>query len=83
MRVLLALEARRQLDDLPLTMRRRVLGVIHRLEGWPEVSGVKWLRGEWAGHGRLRTGDYRVVFKSLGWSLLVVRILHRSEAYED
>jgi alpha-L-rhamnosidase len=37
-----------------------------RLERWPEVSGVKPLRRNLAGKFRLRTGDWRVVFRVAG-----------------
>jgi len=36
--------------------------LITRLRLWPNVSGVKHLRGDLAGRCRLRTGDYRLQF---------------------
>ena len=36
------------------------------LRAWPEVSGVRPLRGDLVGHFRLRTGDYRVQFRVEG-----------------
>lgn len=64
-------------------MRARVLATVQRLEAWPTVSGVKWLGGKWAGHGRLRTGDYRVIFKREASALVVVRIAHRKDVYGE
>lgn len=55
-------EALAQLDELPDTIVGRVTRILERLESWPEVSGAKPLRGELAGHYRMRTGDYRVQF---------------------
>lgn len=55
-------EALAQLDELPDTIVGRVTRILERLESWPEVSGAKPLRGELAGHYRIRTGDYRVQF---------------------
>jgi hypothetical protein len=37
--------------------------LVDRLEKWPVVSGVKWLKGNLAGKARLRTGDYRLQFR--------------------
>ncbi len=54
-------EAVRQIDELPASIVTRIYGqLIPRLEHWPNVSGCKPLRGELAGHYRLRTGDYRL-----------------------
>lgn len=51
-----------QLDELPDTIVGRVTRILERLESWPDVSGARPLRGELAGHWRIRTGDYRVQF---------------------
>jgi mRNA interferase RelE/StbE len=63
-------------------MQERVLEVVERLGHWPEVSGIKGLTGNWRGHSRIRTGDYRVVFKVFQDRLVVVRVAHRKEVYE-
>ncbi len=83
MTVLLSPAAQAQFDRLPATIRARVLKVLERLQDWPEVSGAKALRKEWAGHYRIRTGDWRVIFRVVTPRLIVVRIQHRSEVYED
>ena len=80
--VLLGKEAQADFDDLPATIQVRVTKVMERLKDWPKVSGAKPLRGEWAGHYRIRTGDWRVLFRPVSPVLLVVRIKHRSEVYE-
>jgi mRNA interferase RelE/StbE len=81
--VLLAKDAQTDFDNLPATIQARVNRVIERLGHWPDVSGAKPLRGEWVGHFRIRTGDWRVLFRPITPVLLVVRIKHRSEVYED
>lgn len=83
MKVLLAREGQADFDRLPVTIRVRVLRVFERLTAWPYVSGAKPLRKEWAGHYRIRTGDWRVIFQVLEPDVIVVRIKHRSEVYED
>jgi mRNA-degrading endonuclease RelE of RelBE toxin-antitoxin system len=70
------------LARVPLSMQERVLKVFEELAEWPEVSGVKWLRHEWKGHARKRTGDFRVIFRVDGTVVSVVRIAHRREVYE-
>jgi len=42
---------------------------------------VKWLTGDWKGHARIRTGDYRIIIRPDGEVIDVVRIAHRSEVY--
>jgi mRNA-degrading endonuclease RelE of RelBE toxin-antitoxin system len=80
--VLLAKDAQAYYDDLPATIQGRVAAVIERLRQWPNVSGAKPLRGTWAGHHRIRTGDWRVIFRVVTPHLLVVRIKHRRDVYE-
>lgn len=82
-RVSLTLAAARELDQLPLTLRLRVLKVFERLERWPETSGAKALRGGLAGAYRIRTGDYRVQFRARGDNVVVERIGHRDGFHDE
>ena len=83
MKVTITDEALMQVAELPRTIGPRVLTVIERLQKWPQVSGVKWLTGDWKGHARVRTGDYRVIFRLVAEELIVVRIANRRDAYFD
>ena len=76
-------EAAEQLERLPKTMHRRVVGLPERLQGWPEVSGARPLSGDLAGWFRLRTGDYRLRFRVTGELVMVDKIGHRRDFYED
>jgi mRNA interferase RelE/StbE len=76
-------EACCQFDRLPKTIKARVATVFSRLAHWPNVSGAKPLSGNLAGYYRIRTGDWRVLFRLVAAAVLVVRIAHRSEVYED
>jgi mRNA-degrading endonuclease RelE of RelBE toxin-antitoxin system len=67
---------------LPTVMKARVLAVQARLEQWPNVSGAKALSREWVGHRRIRTGDYRVIFRVQSSDVIIVRIQHRSAVYD-
>jgi mRNA-degrading endonuclease RelE of RelBE toxin-antitoxin system len=61
--VVLTPEAVRDIAGLPSPIVARMERLVVRLEQWPSVSGVKALRGNLAGHYRLRTGDYRLQFR--------------------
>ena len=76
-------EASSEFASLPVTIKARVLSVLERLKDWPNVSGAKPLRGEWAGHYRIRTGDWRIIFRPVSPDVIVVRLKHRSEVYEE
>lgn len=76
-------EAAEQAERLPKTIHRRVLALVERLKRWPTVSGVKRLSGDLAGWCRARTGDYRIRFRVQGDTIVVDKIGHRSEFYED
>ena len=82
-RVILVPEAARALDDLPLPIHHRVLRLLDRLERWPSVSGAKPMRGVLAGRYRLRTGDYRLLFRVEGHQVVVEKLGHRGRFYED
>lgn len=70
MDVVLTEQAQRDFDELPLSMKKRVLGVFVRLGGWPNVSGAKWLTGDWHGFARVRTGDWRVIVRPEGGQII-------------
>jgi mRNA-degrading endonuclease RelE of RelBE toxin-antitoxin system len=82
-KVTLSIEAQTEFNGLPKSLKPRVLDIFTRLQSWPEVSGVKWLKHEWTGHARIRVGDWRVIFTFEAPDVIVVRIKHRSEVYED
>src|SRR5260370_41956125 len=62
-RVTLTGEGWEKLSELPRLMAVRMEKLLTRLGQWPNVSGVKHLRGELVGRCRLRTGDYRLQFR--------------------
>ena len=71
-------EAAWQFDRMPLPIRARVNRLRERLARWPEVSGVKALSGNLAGHYRLRTGDYRLRFRVEGDKVIVDKIVREN-----
>ena len=81
--VQLTSEAAEQIESLPEAIHRRVRAILKRLENWPAVSGVKRLSGNLAGWYRVRTGDYRIRFRIEGKTIIVDKIGHRRDVYED
>lgn len=75
--------ARKQFAALPKKIRERVLKLTARLVEWPDVSGAKALAGDLAGWHRLRTGDYRLRFRVQEDTVLIDKIGHRSDFYDD
>jgi mRNA-degrading endonuclease RelE of RelBE toxin-antitoxin system len=82
MKVSLTEEAAVALDDLPIKVHARVLKILDKLTMWPKVSGIKRLAGDWAGHFRIRTGDYRLLFKLQADAIVVVKIGNRKNVYD-
>lgn len=74
--------AAKGLASLPRPIMARVLAIVDRLGDWPTVSGAKLLRGKLAGHWRIRTGGYRVVFRVIGDYVEIVAIDNRRDVYE-
>lgn len=73
--------AARQIRKLPPEARRRVQAAIELIAGTPRPPGAKKLVGrvEW----RVRTGDYRVLYRIEDHRLLIVVVAagHRREIY--
>jgi mRNA interferase RelE/StbE len=71
------------LKTIPAETRTRIARSIGaRLTAAPERYGVP-LSGSLRGYWKLRVGDYRVVFKVIGASeVLILAILHRKHVYE-
>lgn len=82
MQVILSKEATEDFENLPRVIQARVIKIFERLENWPNVSGAKQLTGQWSGCWRIRTGDWRVIFEVQD-DVIVIRIAHRKEVYDD
>ena len=75
--------ADQDLKTIPAETRRRIATSIDaRLTTAPERFGVP-LTGPLRGYWKLRVGDYRVVFKFINSSdVLILAILHRKHVFE-
>ncbi len=76
-------EASREVGDLPRPIQARLWRLLERLTHWPDVSGAKPLRGNLAGHYRLRTSDYLVQFRVSGRTVIIEKIGHRDGFCEE
>jgi mRNA-degrading endonuclease RelE of RelBE toxin-antitoxin system len=89
-RVLITREAQEEFRDLPAEMKFRVQEIIERLRNWPDVSGAKGLGKGLAGQYRIRTGKYRVQFRTEKTKedekevivVTIVKVGHREGFYE-
>jgi mRNA interferase RelE/StbE len=82
-KVLITAEARRDFEALPALIQQRVRALSSRLAEWPDISGAKPLRHAWRGCYRIRTGDWRVIFRPSQAEIWIIRIAHRREVYEE
>jgi len=83
MEVGLTAEAIAQYGKLPRGIQPRIDHIILRLAQWPNVSGAKPLVGRFVGNYRIRTGDYRIVFRVAGNKVIVWKIGDRKDVYLD
>ena len=80
--VIITPDAQREFAVLPIPIQFRVRNVFIRLANWPNVSGAKPLKGKLAGNYRIRTGDYRIVFRVTGDTVIVWKIGYRGDVYD-
>ncbi len=80
-RVLYKSSVSRDLKKINPKDRHRILRQIEDVLGSDPSKGEA-LKGEFDGLFKLRVGDYRVVYASVGQDVLVLRIRHRGKAYD-
>lgn len=71
--------ALRDIRKLPPEVRRRIEIVLDVLIDDPKAGDA--LRGDWEGYWKLRTGDYRIIYRIIGGGVEVQYVRHRREAY--
>lgn len=63
---------------------RMILGTIEAFAENPTgFFDVKLLKEKFGLFKRLRSGDYRIIFETVGNEMLVYEVKHRKEAYRD
>lgn len=79
--------AERELAGLSRRVRRQIRREIQRklVSNPREAPGTDYLRAEWEGHWKLRVGEYRVIYEieDRATRVRIVRVRHRSQAYEQ
>ncbi len=80
-RILYKSSVRHDLKNISVNDRKRILREIGTVLGGNPKAGEP-LAGEFKGLLRLRVGDYRVVYVLSGEDAIVLRVRHRSKAYE-
>ncbi len=70
----------KDLEQIDKTTAVRLLKDIKKLEFYPQITNVKRLNHHKYPY-RLRLGDYRILFETVGDTVFVGRILHRKEVY--
>jgi mRNA interferase RelE/StbE len=69
------------LDSIPDHPRKNILQAIHDLSGNPFLFGsnVKKLKGFQSPLYRLRSGDYRVLYRVMGETVTIMRVIDRKD----
>lgn len=81
MKIFLSRKAKKAIDQIPVTTRKRLEAKISELLITPYPAGCRKLRGA-PGAYRLRVGDYRILYVVLGGDeILVFKIARREAAY--
>ena len=71
--------AKKDLSKLSPKVKVQVREAICSLAGDPQ-QGIK-LSGPWEGYRRLRSGNYRIIYRIYDDELIVHYVRHRKEAY--
>ena len=79
--VLLSKSAQRDVETLPAVVQARVAEKIVALAAYPNVAGVKALKGALKGTYRVRVGSYRILFTTAPGALTITAVDDRKEAY--
>lgn len=75
--------AEKQIEDLDTVVKNEVRARLDRIRAdWPDVPGLKPMRGDLRNHVTEKVGDYRVLMKQEGGRLIVVKVEHRSVVYK-
>lgn len=81
MKVLITKTARKDIEALPLLVQVRIENAILKLASYPEVAGIKALKGGLKGSLRIRVGAYRVLFEVAMDSVKVTAVDNRKDVY--
>ena len=80
MTIQLSRTAKKQMEDLPRPVQKRVAARIEQLSIAPYGTGKKKLAGSESSL-RVRVGDYRILYEVEPGVLLIAHVEHRSTVY--
>lgn len=78
-RLKLTARAKRDVEALPAKLKEQIRDALRTLAGDP-YRGID-LKGRWVGYRRLRSGDYRIIYKISDNEIIIHYVRHRREAY--
>jgi mRNA interferase RelE/StbE len=74
--------AARELKKLDKQIQRRIIEKLTHYAATENLSEAKKLTNPLLGEWRYRVGDYRIIFDLSGNEIQVLKVAHRSEAYD-
>ncbi len=80
MEIILTSTGKRDLDKLTEDIKKQIIKAIKKIN--LPVSDIKKIKGK-EGLKRLRTGDYRVLFKKDSNKIYIINVKHRKEFYRN
>lgn len=78
-RLKLTARAKRDVEALPAKPKEQIRDALGALADDP-YRGIS-LKGRWEGYRRLRSGDYRIIYKISDNEIIIHYVRHRREAY--
>lgn len=75
----LTAQAKRDVETLPAKLKEQIRDALRILADDP-YGGIS-LKGRWEGYRRLRSGDYRIIYRISDDEIIVHYVRHRREAY--
>lgn len=79
--VLLSKGAQKDVDGLPVDVHVRVIAKLDDLRNYPNVAGIKALKGAHRGEYRVRVGSFRIVFTIGTGAITVIAVDARKDVY--
>lgn len=75
----------RDLEGLPVSAQKKVLEAIKRLETNPfgPLPKIKKLKGKGVGRWRIEVWPYRVRYDVIAQEVVLFRVRHRKDIYQD
>jgi len=74
-------KAQDELDKLEIITSRRIIIKVRELSENPFSKDIKKLKGE--SSFRFRVGDYRIIFDIIRDTIIILKVGHRRNVYED